>query len=691
MVSDLVQIHLPHERNPLPTNRQLALCKAVAKICDLQSNDIAIVAQKQENGLWVAINIPQPLTVKLTSTRSQAASPLWSLFQEAHASLIPLHQPISQFNPLEADDQNLLRLLYLGAKQVIVRAELGGGYSGARVLLVELIDQADKTIAAQIVKLAGVEEIAREQVRYARYIDNHLPRITPRLKNQQVWAGKAGLCYDFVDGGVLGRTKTLEHFYQAQSSVAPIIQTLSDLLVKELGEQWYRQSTPLTTPFTAAYGADLVEHLLIRIRPDSSDGIWRRGQEPALDNPYQRIDQDTILAHYADIAPGTFIQINGLVVAGAKADALRLHYPDKPGVVIKAHYPADIDQMLALAVDDTVVVRGEVIHNRQEHLEAIVLDAFFNYEAFALEKQALKLATVRWVGGEIIYPNPLHHYTNILNAMLRGRKSLVHGDLHLRNILVDETGRGYLIDFALVAERHNLFDFIKLETYIRQMILSRHEYRFTFKEYLHFEEQLTANSLVNAAITPPSNAELGKAYEVITALRKLAAQKMDQPPDWRSEYLPALFLYNLVVLKYHENHGRQATRLAFGTAAVLLKHMQDVAVDAANQPKNDLGDPPIKAQIEVNTEQVHVKIRVYDVYTPLEIGVEELLRRLDKSQPEYYRASNLQLRLDENIRKARMTGDGPLLQANRNDITSDLNGVAFSMLGVSFRDLCPKI
>jgi hypothetical protein len=262
-----------------------------------------------------------------------------------------------------------------------------------------------------------------------------------------------------------------------------------------------------------------------------------------------------------------------------------------------------------------------------------------------------------------------------LNTILRGRQSLVHGDLHLRNILVDETGRSYLIDFALVAERHNLFDFIKLETYIRQMILSQHEYSFSFKEYLQFEELLTANSLATTTVTPPSNAELGKAYAVITALRKLAAFYMPQPPDWRGEYLSALFLYNLVVLKYHENHGRQATRLAFGTAAVLLKSM----LLPSHPPP---APPPIDPPLGDKEPQI-----VRDRFTGYEIRIKILLTKVGSSHPEYLNVLSYQERLQSIINRTRIFGETRERESQRLEVLYELDRVCLAIFGHPFHAL----
>ncbi len=164
--------------------------------------------------------------------------------------------------------------------------------------------------------------------------------------------------------------------------------------------------------------------------------------------------------------------------------------------------------------------------------------------------------------------DPLKVYPDLLNKTLIGRQSRVHGDLHPRNVLVDEFGRGWLIDFAKVTERHNMFDFIKLETYIRMMILAPLQVEFSWSEYVQFELALNAD-LPDQNVKEPSNAQLAKAYTVIRAIRHIAKKYMGGGADLSKEYFPALLLYCLAMLKYYRSHGTTATQSVFITAYCL--------------------------------------------------------------------------------------------------------------------------
>jgi hypothetical protein len=176
------------------------------------------------------------------------------------------------------------------------------------------------------------------------------------------------------------------------------------------------------------------------------------------------------------------------------------------------------------------------------------------------------------VGGT--YPHPLKVYPSLLDKMLEGRRSIVHGDLHLLNVLVDENGKGWLIDFAKVQERHNLFDFIKLETYVRLTALAAEQGAFSWGEYLQFEEALNAAAFGQLA-APPTNPILAKAYEVIHATRKIAQNYVGHPQNFKNEYLPGLFLYSLAMTKYYESNGPAPTQFAFLTACVAGQGLMD--------------------------------------------------------------------------------------------------------------------
>lgn len=77
---------------------------------------------------------------------------------------------------------------------------------------------------------------------------------------------------------------------------------------------------------------------------------------------------------------------------------------------------------------------------------------------------------------------------------------------------------------------------------------------------------------------------------------------------------------------------------------------------------------------------------VSDLYTPYEIGMARLLKRV-QNHPRHSDALVYQQQLAENIARTRRYGDTQTRRAERAEIIDRLNGLALAVLGVSFRDL----
>ena len=63
-------------------------------------------------------------------------------------------------------------------------------------------------------------------------------------------------------------------------------------------------------------------------------------------------------------------------------------------------------------------------------------------------------------------PNPLDHLARLAATALPCNWSVIHGDLHGRNILVGPQGQPFYIDFARTGYGPTMFDFLKFEAYL---------------------------------------------------------------------------------------------------------------------------------------------------------------------------------------------------------------------------------
>jgi len=485
---------------------------------------------------------------------------------------------------LTTEEKTLLQHVYRGFGQVLVEEEFGGGYGGARVFLILPVTANNIAAARRVTKIGPRHALRRERDNYVQYVGPFLPFCAARVERYHEQADQAGLDYVFAGDGALGQVMTLEEYYRGASpdTLGQLVKTLDDLLDRELGQRWYGQAAPLPCFFAAEYSQHMVEHLRLKLRPASSDALWSVGQSPPTTIDYRRIEIDAIPREYETMQPGTLLSIEGMIVRRLKPDEVKLEDPGGQGIVVRVEFVPGSNATQELKLGDKVGVRGEVVYNRRGRMEHIVREAFPDLSPGVDSDFRLPGVTGR-------YPNPLRVYPRVLGRTLEGRQSYVHGDLHLRNVLVDEWGRGWLIDFARVEKRHNLFDFIKLETYVRLMGLARVDLTFSLGDYVRFEEAL-ADATLGRSVTSPKDPHLLVAYEVILVIRRIARNHMVQEPCFLNEYFPALFLYCLSVMKYYRADAPQPARLVYATASVLARYLLR---DGKPKPKPPvIGDRP---------------------------------------------------------------------------------------------------
>lgn len=514
--------------------------------------------------------------------------------------------------PLEDLEKSILQHVYADCEEVFVEKEFGGGFGGARVLLNLPVLASDGLQAARkVTKLGPAPELRRERDRFKRYVGPRLSFYVARVEGETYYEQDdwAGLNYVFLGGKVLEQSVTLEEAYRkaCPDAAEQIVETLNGLLDTNLGTMWYGMARPLACFFAAEYGRHLVEHLRLQVRLESSDGLWRAGHAPQLQGTtnYGQIDADAIPHEYENIRRGRLLEIKGLILTQIVRDVAILEDPNRQGIVVRVDLTkSDANQRAEwnkVEWDRPVTVRGKVVHNRKGQTRKIVRAIF--RDPPNLNEELIQLPCGPGKPPSPAYPNPLKLYPKVLGTILEGRKSYVHGDMNLRNVLVDKDGKGkgWLIDFAMVEERHNLFDFIKLETYLRLGALGGDDLAFSLCDYVRFEEAL-ASAILDKEASPPEDPHLRCAYDVLYAVRRIARKYMGPEPDFRNEYFPSLLLYSLAVTKHYRNIGARAARQAFATACVMGKYMTG-ADDQSAIPARTPPSPPHPDQRPVSTRK----------------------------------------------------------------------------------------
>lgn len=167
-------------------------------------------------------------------------------------------------------------------------------------------------------------------------------------------------------------------------------------------------------------------------------------------------------------------------------------------------------------------------------------------------------------GQETLYFNMLpekREFTNPISKMkekefpLSTYLCITHGDLNPDNILLDETGHSWLIDFGRTGFGHFLRDIAELDICVRYQLLKDNEA--TLIERLQLEEALNqptnfseVTNLEDYFVT--DNSALSKAYQTVIELRTLAHQMIRQnPANDMKEYYLALIYYSINFLKFY--------------------------------------------------------------------------------------------------------------------------------------------
>ncbi len=151
------------------------------------------------------------------------------------------------------------------------------------------------------------------------------------------------------------------------------------------------------------------------------------------------------------------------------------------------------------------------------------------------------------------------------------RKCLCHGDLHSQNILVDAEGHFWLIDFARATEGHALRDFAELEADIKFNLLPVAD----LEALLPFERALLAPA--NFQDAPPdmsfANSRLDHTYQVVLALRDIAANLINLEGDMR-EYYQAIFFHTLKIMRLRHIYADKKEH-ALLSAALICERLDD--------------------------------------------------------------------------------------------------------------------
>lgn len=122
--------------------------------------------------------------------------------------------------------------------------------------------------------------------------------------------------------------------------------------------------------------------------------------------------------------------------------------------------------------------------------------------------------------GGVNMPDPVA-YAFSVQMYAVSAEAVAHGDLHIRNVLIDHQNNCWLIDFANTEPHPGWFDYVYLETSVRVELVRLQDPRLLdqWNEFLFQQDDLSIPELSSVLATHP---ELVKATMVVRKLREVA-------------------------------------------------------------------------------------------------------------------------------------------------------------------------
>ncbi len=180
-------------------------------------------------------------------------------------------------------------------------------------------------------------------------------------------------------------------------------------------------------------------------------------------------------------------------------------------------------------------------------------------------------------------PNPYHFlkygYIERKNKSLHWYKSIIHGDLNLANIMLDDKDNLYIIDFSETRESNILSDLGRIEPIIK-IEMSNLENENDLKDFLLFEYELARINSINEIpefIYHGKDSMINKAFPLIKLFRKLAG-KMTIFESNPIPYFLALLEWTLPMASYR-NFPLIRKKASAYSAAILIERILKLEKD----------------------------------------------------------------------------------------------------------------
>ena len=516
----------------------------------------------------------QPTTVPTPSAVAQPTSAGSAVSITPSARPIPIKLP--RAIQLPALDQQLVGALFGPATYVTVRSEFTDGRTATRVLLVQAtVDTVDELPA--VIKIGPRALIEPEWQATQRQVRNRLPSFAAVQGDPVFLADERGeergaLRYEQVGDGVFD-VESLSR-YSSHATSHDLWQVLSERLLRQLATLWRATQQRATISFQQRYDAILPVNLAVDVDNSAQE------YPLFLDARYLAMSS----AGLPPLQPGAVVRLDGFVVTEVAVDGRTLTLDLPPQGDGAAAYRLRLQQ----ANNDPVYavgaayppVTGRVRATRQSLLQSYI-------QSHLGEQVDLTQPTVS-LSAQSNLPNPLLALPTLLARRQEGWLATIHGDLNLRNILIDPAVRtAHIIDGAAARQDHVLHDLLRLERDLLTDLAAQTFFQANlpptaivgFYQQLHCATQGAPHDPGHFAMPADLAPVLEKLFVMIATVRQAARPFLATPSEW-AEYYSGLVIHLLGALKYRDLEnaapGCQPKAIAFWAAAALVGLLQEM-------------------------------------------------------------------------------------------------------------------
>lgn len=506
---------------------------------------------------------PQPDPPRVTPTPAPTAS----------GQLLSIELPRNVI--LTVTEQQLLSLLLAKATKLVVVTEFTDGRTPTRVLLVRPVAADGVLELPAVVKLGPRALIEPEWQATQRQVLDRLPNFAA-VRGEPIYfedeTGKlwGALRYAQVGDGVFD-IESLSR-YVSHATIQDLWQVLANRLFRQLGTLWGNTQQRASISFQQRYDSILPVNLLVTL-----DGT-AKGPPVLLD----AADLAASTEEAPVLAPHTRVRLDGFMVTECSTDGreLTLDLAEQTGMAYRLRV-----QRTENAPPVKVGERYPSVVGRVQTTRHLLLQGYLQPHLSA--QIDLTQDTVPLPDGSTL-PNPLLALPTLLTRRHDGWLATIHGDLNLRNILIDPDARtAHIIDCAAARQNHVLHDLLRLERDFLTDLAAQTFFTATlpptaivrFYRLLHCACRGESHEAGHFALPSDLEPALEKLFIVIATLRQAAQARLAAPGGW-AEYYTGLVIHLLGALKYkdldHAAPGRQPKAIAFWAAAALVGLLQDL-------------------------------------------------------------------------------------------------------------------